>query len=202
MKGSLLYISFLISLQVKLQLQFLLIWWPQGREEGKNLSQTYQKKCPAYHKYPMTKPVLQWVTRCNNFLLLRTESAKGFQAHTVIWEVQVTSAIQPCLSLHWPRQRGAKVSLQLTESRPAVTTCCLLSTRCDSPAQHGGTSAFYVPIAGKDLVFNNEGPVSCFKFHLQRCGSSAFGRYCACQPGREDFPFLVKHLRADRALPY
>lgn len=54
----------------------------KGRE-GK-LKQTYQKNPLAYHKYSMTKPALQWIIICSNILLLRTESAKGFQAHSVI----------------------------------------------------------------------------------------------------------------------
>ena len=54
----------------------------KGREE--KLKQTYQKNSSAYHKYPMTKTALQWIIICSNILLLRTESAKGFQAHTVI----------------------------------------------------------------------------------------------------------------------
>lgn len=83
MKGSLLEVSFLISSEIVALVPLNMVVTKKGRGR-KSPNQTYQKKCPASHKSPMTKPVLQWVIRCSNVLLLRTEPAKGFQAHTVI----------------------------------------------------------------------------------------------------------------------
>lgn len=43
-------------------------------------TKTYQKNYSAHHNYSITKSALQWTIIRSNILLLRTESAKGFQA--------------------------------------------------------------------------------------------------------------------------
>lgn len=164
----------------------------------------YQNKPSAYHKYRMTKPALQWIIIHGNLLFLRAKSGtqshlrdSGDFCHTAIC-LTLLALTQSCQDALLP-QSGSGITFYPPAKHQVVT---LPDFSHDPPTCRTWGQVLVVQWVGRIWPLKMKAQCHVLNFIARDVVLLPLTRYCACKPGREDFPFLIKHLRADIEFHY